>query len=260
VQENKKFWIEQAKRYKNNTNAVNFDYNAEELELINIKKLLQDNKVICDMGCGNGKTIFHMLKNGIKSKFYGIDFTREMIENALRQKDILQYKDASFYNISATDSSLKDKFDFQFDTVYSKRLLINLKGKDKYKAIKNIHQILKDDGTYIMVENFIEPLDNINSVRKSLDLERIKVHHFNEYLNKDFLNEISKYFIIQKKIDFNSFYYFISRTFNALLSQTEVPSYDTDINRLAIEISKKNNFSFKGYSPQVIYVLKKRAQ
>ncbi len=257
MQDNKQFWDNQADAYRDKVKAVNFDFNAEELELQSLTQLLQDNQKICDIGCGNGQTIFHMIKNNIKSEFYGIDFTKGMIDIAIEQKNKHHYKNATFYNMSATNSLVKEKFDFQFDTIYSKRLLINLKGDDKYSALDNIYHMLKDNGRYIMIENFNEPLQNINHVREFLNLDTIKVHHFNEYLNEDFLNTIGGRFMIERKIDFNSLYYFISRIFNAALSEEQTPEYNTKINQIAIDISKQFNIPIKGYSPQVIYVLKK---
>lgn len=255
MQDNKEFWDKQAEIFKTDINAVNFDKNAENLELENIKKLLDNGKVICDMGCGNGRTIFHMLEEQIDSKFYGIDFTKGMIESANEYKTLNNHVNCEFFNYSATSSEILTLFEFQFDTVISKRLLINLKGESKYEAINNIYSILKNDGHYIMVENFIEPLERINNLRKVLKLDPIKVHQFNEYISEEtFFERIKDKFVVEKKIDFLSLYYFISRVFNAM---DEKPNYMSKINLTAVDITKAGIMPIEGYSPEVLYVLKK---
>ncbi len=258
MQHNKEFWDKQAELFASEVNAVNFDINAEELELLNIEKFLNNNEYICDIGCGNGRTIFHMINQGIKSKFYGIDFTKGMIDAAKERKVKLGCDNAEFFNLSATSPEINNLFDFKFDKVISKRLLINLKGKDKYKAIDNIYNLLKPNGTYIMIENFNKPLQNINDIRTKIGLDSIGVHEFNEYLDEDFLDKIKDKFTVEKKIDFLSLYYFISRIFNSALSEGKDPDYMAKINQVAVEISKLGlNINIKDYSPQVMYVLKK---
>lgn len=256
-QDNLNFWQEQAKKYQDNIGAVNFDKNGEELELFYLKKLLQNRETICDLGCGNGNTIFHMIKSGIKSEFHGIDITKGMIDIAIEQANSKNLKNVFFYNYSATSREISEKFSNKFETVISKRLLINIKGEQKKEAIKNIYNILKNNGTYIMIENFIEPLNKINEIRFTLQLDEIKVHPFNEYLDLEFIETLKQYFTIEKVIDFQSLYYFTSRIFNAAISDG-TPQYDSKLNQIAVEISKNfNDINFNGYSPEIIYILKK---
>jgi len=255
-QDNLRFWEEQASKYKTDVAAVNFDTQEENLEFHFLKNLLKNNKKICDFGCGNGRTIFNMIENGIQSEFHGVDITKGMINIANKKVKELNLKNTFFYNASATSKDIESLFDFKFDIVMSKRLLINIKGNNKYKAVNNIYNILDDNGLYIMIESFLEPLNKINHIREKLDLTKINVHHFNEYLDEKFLDSIKDKFIIEKIIDFESLYYFISRTFNAILSNGE-PEYNSKINQIAVEITKNSNINFSGYSPQVMYILKK---
>ncbi len=255
-QDNLLFWEEQASKYKDNVAAVNFDNQEENLEFHFLKNFLKSNQNICDLGCGNGRTIFSMIEQGIDSNFYGIDMTKGMIDIANKKLKELNYKNVSFYNLSATIDNLSDHFNTQFDTVLSKRLLINIKGDGKYKAIDNIHSLLKDGGIYIMIESFIEPLNRINEIRHKLNLATIHVHDFNEYLTSDFINNIKDKFVIEQIVDFESLYYFISRIFNAKLSEGQ-PDYNSHLNKLAVELSKYFNINISGYSPQLMYILKK---
>jgi ubiquinone/menaquinone biosynthesis C-methylase UbiE len=254
--EQKDFWKNQAKKFKSDAKAVNFDID-EELEIIFLEDYIIGKGVICDIGCGNGRTTIELAKKNKDSTFYGVDFIKEMIDAANNLKQKQNIKNVFFYQADASSKDLSRLFDFKFDKIITKRLLINLKGKSKYKAIKNIHSILKENGTYIMVECFLEPLREINKIRKNLNLDKIEIKFFNEYLTFNLFEEIKDYFDVQKKIDFLSLYYFISRIFNAYLSKGE-PDYLSPINKLAVELTKKGTNPIQGFAPEIIFILKKR--
>lgn len=253
----KDFWRNQAKEYKFDVKAVNFDPLEEELELYFLENLIGDEELIFDMGCGNGRTLLELAKKKKKSNFLGVDFVEEMIAIAQEQKKSLDVSNVDFYVADASSEKIKKMFPSKFDKVITKRLLINLKGENKFKAIENIHSVLKEKGTYIMIECFIEPLNRINQIRKGLNLEEIKVKSFNEYLRFEFLKEISDLFIIKNKTDFESQYYFISRIYNAYLSEGK-PDYYAPINKLAVELTKMGVSGEGGYSPEIIFVLEKK--
>ena len=252
----KDFWEEQGRKYKDNIRAVNFDPLLEELEFFFLEKIIKGGEIVCDVGCGNGRTLLQLAQAYKDSTFYGVDFAESMIEVANKRKNALGIKNVYFHRIDATSEKLKSMFEFKFDTVITKRLLINLKGKDKFKVIENIYAILKDGGTYLMVECFTEPLNRVNKVRKELGLDEIKIKFFNEYLSYEFLESIGDRFVIENKIDFGSLYYFISRIFNAYLSEGE-PDYYSPINKLALRLTKMGVIPIDGFSPEIIFVLKK---
>lgn len=251
------FWEQQAKKYGSDVKAVNFDPVSEELEVGIIKKMIGENEVVCDLGCGNGLTLLEIAKDREKSTFYGMDFIADMISSANQLKEKAGLNNLSFSQADASSEALADDIGIKFDKVITKRLLINLKGDKKYNAIKSIYNMLKPGGTYIMVECFLEPLQAINEIRGLLDLEEIKVKDFNEYLSLETMQKVEELFSIEEKIDFQSLYYFISRVFNAFLSDGN-PSYDAEINMLAADLIKKGVNPVSGYSPEVIYVLKKK--
>lgn len=252
----KDFWEEQALKYKDSVKAVNFDPLAEELELNTIDSLIKDKQSVCDLGCGNGLLLLHLAKKFPLNKFYGFDFSDSMIENANNLKKEHNLDNVEFKVFDLTQNII-DIIDIKFDVVITKRLLINLKGETKFKAIHNINNLLKKEGTYIMFECFIEPLDKINEIRKLLNLKEIEVKFFNEYLNYNFIEEISDIFSVKDKKDFGSLYYFISRIFNAYLSEGEA-SYNAPINELAVNLSKKGFNPISGYSPEIMYIFEKK--
>jgi len=255
----KKFWDKQARKHKGSVIAVNFDPLMEELEYFSLEQFINPKETICDIGCGNGLTLLRLAQKYGDSVFYGIDFSEEMIKIARSKKKTLRLKNINFYVGNIIDGDTVDMFDFSFDKIITKRLLINLRGKNKQKAICNISRMLKKDGSYLMVECFIEPLKRINEIRKKLELQKIRVKKFNEYLALKPLKRITKeYFMVEKEIDFGSLYYFTSRIYNAYLSKGK-PDYFADINKIAVEVTKhkKHRDIISGYSPEKMLVLSK---
>ena len=256
---NEKFWDGQAKKYKDSVTAVNFDPLMEELERHFIEKFMRNNESVCDLGCGNGLTLLELAKKFPASVFYGVDSSAEMIKVAEDKKRASSLKNIHFYTADAAGKNMRRIFDFRFDKILTKRLLINLKGRKKAKAVQNIHFLLKKRGMYIMIECFLEPLQKINGLRKGLELEEIKVKSFNEYLTSGVFNNITKgYFSAVEELDFGSLYYFTSRIYNAWLSKGK-PDYFSEINKLAVEVTKykPEDKIVQGYSPEKMIILRK---
>ena len=252
----KDFWNQQAEKFSAGVGAVNFDPVGDELAPWLSEKLIGDNEVVCDMGCGNGHTLLYLASKKKKSIFYGVDFAENMIKVANETKEKEGRSNAHFFVCDVKSKAVPGLFDFRFDKIITKRLLINLKGESKYEAIKDVHAMLKDNGTYIMMECFLEPLQRINDIRGKLGLDEIKVKEFNEYLSSDFLERVKDLFRLEKIIDHESLYYFISRVFNASLSNGN-PDYHAPINKLAVELVKMGITPMSGYSPEVTALLKK---
>lgn len=251
----KAFWEDQAERLKEDVKAVNFDPILDELENFFLDQLISDNDVVCDLGCGTGRASIYLAQKKPNCLFYGVDFASNMIKVADEQKEKLNITNVHFRQHDATDD-LSSLFDLKFDKIISKRLLINLKGENKLKTIKNIYSILKDSGKLILIECFIEPLSKINDIRRKLNLNEIIIKSFNEYLSFEFFNTINEYFSIDQKIDCGSLYYFISRVFNAALSEG-TPDYFAPMNLLAAQLIRLGVNPIEQYSPEMIFLLKK---
>jgi len=243
----RKFWDKQAEKHDSNVNAVNFDIMANELELFYLDRYIGGPANLIDLGCGNGDTLFYLAKRHPSTEFVGIDFSQNMIDIANRQKELEKLTNVNFVCKDIT----KDLSEYKntFNIALSKRLFINLPSSIHKKVINNIYSIVNPwFGKLFLIECFIEPLDRINIIRKSLGLSDIVVHDFNEYLSIGFFNEIKEWFVVNQKIDFNSFFYFISRVFN------DGGSYTSRINKLATKLSKENRF-MGGFSPEIMFIM-----
>jgi SAM-dependent methyltransferase len=256
--EGKDFWNEQARKYGKDVRAVNFDPVGDGLAPQQLERLVPDGAAVCDLGCGNGRALLDIAANRPNGRFVGCDFSEEMITTAKQSCVQSGLANVSFRLFDATDSEPPADLVGKFDMVLTKRLLINVKGQAKRRAAANVHAMLRSDGIYVMMECFISPLERVNDIRELVGLNRIKVKPFNEYLSDDaFNNTIVDLFDVIEVIDYKSLYYFISRVFNARLSDGE-PRYDAPINLLAAQLVKDGINPMQGYSPEVTYVLRRK--
>lgn len=252
----KEFWEQQAIEHGDAVAAVNFDPIQENLVTTLLEELVPDGLAVADMGCGNGKALIELAGTRPKGTFAGYDFAENMVRVAEARRQSLGLTNVSFACADATEP-LPAGAAGRFDMVLAKRLLINVKGPHKRVALQNVADMLKPGGTYIMVECFDAPLQRINAIRVSLGLDPIIVRAFNEYVPDAFLDDVKELFSIERLIDRGSLYYFISRIFNAHLSDGK-PKYDAPINQLAGRLVSDGVYPMTGYSPEVTYVLKKR--
>ena len=255
---NKDFWEKQATKYKDNVCAVNFDSLEEDLEFFFLDKLIDDGITVCDIGCGNGRTIIELAQKKKNTFFCGVDFSPNMIDVANEQKKKLDIHNVDFCVADATCEDLSYMLP-KSDITLAKRLLINIEDKNLHQAIRNIYSSLKCGGQYIMVECFSEPLQRINNIRKELKLSQIKTKSFNRYLTFDFLEskQLKELFVLNKILDFESSYYYMSRIYNAFLSDGE-PDYFDPINKLTVNLIKKGFVLINGYGPEQIIILEKK--
>lgn len=253
----KEFWEKQALAYGEDVAAVNFDPLEDKFAAALLEQLIPDGQRVADLGCGNGRTLVDLSRSRPRGEFVGYDYAENMVRVAEQVCSATARANVRFYCFDARSTTLPDGARGGFDIVIGKRILINVKGTDKRQVLRNVYDMLRDDGTFIMIECFIEPLQRINDIRAALGLEQILVRPFNEYLTQEFLGAVQAHFIIDRIIDAGSLYYFISRIFNAYLSEGK-PDYFAPINELACKLVLSGIRPMQGYAPEVTYVLKKR--
>ncbi|SMC40296.1 class I SAM-dependent methyltransferase [Sporomusa malonica] len=246
------YWNEQAIQYKESPLATTPDIIAFEMEINVILKELKDGQTVLNIGCGNGvKDIEYCRHRNIDLK--GIDFSQEMIEIAKSQSKItnelkgrLQFEHGDV---------LKLKEPHTYDVVVTNRCLINLENDEQHiKAISNIYDTLVKNGVFLMLECTQQGLININNVRKEFGLEEIKERWHNKYLDEDkILNYVKTKFTSVKVNNFNSTYFLISRTLNALMAkQSGEINYTSDINQYASKLPPLGEFA-----PLKLFILQK---
>lgn len=228
---------------------------VRDLSINEIKKYIKRNSNVIDIGCGDGFCTFQFLDKKIKS-IKGIDFSSSSIKNAnkfkkaLRLKKKITFEEGDVLNLS--------KYYNNFDNVITIRCLINLGNQKKhFLALEEISKTLKKNGTYIMCENFVENLKNLNKIRKTLKLEKINVRWHNKYINFEKFKEYAENKLKFKVMEINNFassYYFLTRVVKPFLY---------NLHKRKIEYNDKFNIlssnfeAFGEFSPMKIVILKK---
>ena len=134
-----KFWDKQAKRFDDSEKQ--FEHATQQL-IAGTKEYLNANDNVLDFGCATGtKTL--KLADGIKH-IHGVDFSNEMISEAIKKKNNLNVTNVSFSQGTIFNNEL-EKSSFEKIIAYS---IIHLL-EESEKVIQRIHELLKPGGLFI---------------------------------------------------------------------------------------------------------------
>jgi ubiquinone/menaquinone biosynthesis C-methylase UbiE len=219
------------------------DLIAKQLEIDAILKYAQDGLNVLDAGCGNGITAISVAQK-YNVDITAFDFSEKMIEEAKKQLK----KRKLIGTISFLQGDLMDlsQFPDTFDLIYTERALINLPDwRTQKRVIGNIIDHLAAGGTFVMCENSLDGLNEMNKLRASVGLDEIEPPWHNRYFVDDELESLSIRGCKLESIEyFTSTYYFLSRVVNAFLASSEgrSPEYDSPINKLALDLPVIGNY------------------
>lgn len=124
------------------------------------------------------------------------------------------------------------------------------------KALSKIAKVIKNNGHYIGIENFLEGQNKMNTVRKEMKLSEIPIRWHNLFFKEEqFAENIKENFNLVDTKNFSSSYYFATRIIYSKMCQMkgETPDYNHEIHQLAIDLPSIGNFS-----PIKCIILKKR--
>lgn len=240
IQDIEKFWNDRAEL---GPEAGTYDLVLKQLEINAIAGYVRDGMRVLDAGCGNGITAIELARRH-QINLLGIDIAEKMMvaASAMAANKRLKGSVAFQRGDVRSLSGLRGKFDL----IYTERVLINLPDwPSQLQAIKNIIELLRENGLYLMCESSQDGLDGINSLRKQLGLEVINPPWHNRYLRD---HEITQAMIPGGRLVeinyFTSTYYFLSRIVNAWLAAQEGkdPDYNAPVNQLALHLPPKGKF------------------
>ena len=210
----KNYWNSRAKEFKLLPTATTRDIYLREIEAAKLIKVLHKlnlprNTRILDVGCGDGVSVLKLAKEFPFFKFTGIDYSKNMIENARKHLGLNPNKNVSFKVVDIINL----KNNVKYDIILSDRCLINLNSLELQRtAVNNIAKCLNIDGYYIAIENFVEGNDNLNSIRRFLGLPDIQIRWHNLFFcEENFLDIAKDLFNSIRFIDFLSSYYILTR-------------------------------------------------
>lgn len=248
----KEHWDEMAKKGHLSTQP---DFNIRELEIKLIKSYLNKEDCILDVGCGTGFSSANYSE--IVKEILGIDYAKNMIEIAKEEFKNVHNCKFEVQNILDKKFCLKNKN--KFNKIISTRCLINLENFDEQKfAIKNIHDMLKKKGSYLMLEGWENGRRNLNKLRKKYDLPIVEKKWFNiTFEDEKLYPYLEKYFSIEDEKYFDM-YYLVSRIIHPIFVKPGEPQFNHQLN----EIGKKLNLDYygkiNGISLNKLIVLRKK--
>lgn len=217
------------------------DLIAKELEIRELSKHMKDARYVLDFGCGDGTTAIELARTHPMS-ILGIDFSEQMIEQA-RKKPTVNLRGCVGFEVGDVHS-LKAHQKL-YDYIYTERMLINLPSWESQKeAIYTIFEHLTPGGRYVMCENSMDGLTNLNKARVSIGLSVITSPSHNLYINDSDIEGVMYPGVILEGInDYSSTYYFISRVVNAWQAKQQgiEPNYDAPINKLTLDLPPIGN-------------------
>jgi ubiquinone/menaquinone biosynthesis C-methylase UbiE len=207
-----------------------------------------DAKVL-DVGCGDGQTLFALASEFPSLKFHGIDFSSEMISSArgalaMQAEGLKQRINFALGDVRNLDTALERQ---QFSVIISNRCLINLNTADEqYHALRQIAAHLTAGGLYLGTENFIGGQNELNQLRRTMNLPEIAVRWHNVFFEEsEFMAKAREIFQIAELINFSSAYYYVTRVVYSALChlQGEQPDYEHPIHKVAMNLPSFGNFS-----------------
>lgn len=250
------YWEEQAQTYKDSGIATNPDTYSHRKELEVFRHYLQDSVRLLEFGCGNGLISRGILRHYELSEYMGVDYSPAMIaecdKSYLANRTAFKTPKVGY----AVGNVLTYQTSHPFDYVMTDRCLINLPSyEEQLSAVRNIHSALAPGGTFLMAECSNQSLANLNSVRAGYDLTPIPERWHNLYLDEErFLGEIRDLFTLESIDNFNSTYFLISRTLNAILTPPgEQADYLSPLNLAASRLPALGD-----YAPLKLFILKKK--
>lgn len=97
-----------------------------------------------EIGCGIGKTTYLLAKKYSKLKIIAIDYDKEQIQKAKKNKNLRSIK---FLQGDATSLKFKDS---SFDYVIESTVFHHI--EDYSRAINEVHRVLKKDGVFYLID------------------------------------------------------------------------------------------------------------
>ena len=210
------------------------------------RHLVRDGSFL-DVGCANGFCTINFASKNIP-EVVGIDYSEQMIKNAEMKRQSLpdHLKRRISFRVSEVLELEKDFKKDSFSQVLSKRVICNLTELElQKKAIRNIYNVLKPKGMFLLSEPTVLGLRNINRLRKMAGLEELIPPWHNLYIDEDTILPFAEgFFKLHKIVNFSSSYYLGSRLLYAFIAKKfhlEL-RHDSIFNRLSLIIPNFGNF------------------
>jgi len=193
MHDNKQHWQNWAKEYGTSIRATTMTETAKILEIDAFYRRIRDIclqdlniETVLEAGCGNGYNCIELAQRFPDLRFYGFDYTQEMIEMAQIRANAHGVQDrCRFVVADLLDLHSVIKIDQQYDIVITDRLLINLDTLEKQKkSLEILAMKVRPGGYLLMIENTLQAREQQNHLRGLFNLTERKQPPFNLFLDE----------------------------------------------------------------------------
>jgi SAM-dependent methyltransferase len=159
-----------------------YDKHLLSAEIALVKPLLSEGSRILDAGCGEGEgTVEYASVSGVQID--AVDFSRTRLDLARKRLHSCANVTLRFVDLLAPEGLRND-----YDHVISQRFLINLtEWPLQMQVLQNLIACLKPRGTLILLEGWQDGVDQLNWLRRELQMAPIPVRWHNLFLRQDTL-------------------------------------------------------------------------
>lgn len=228
-----------------------------QLEVENILPWLNKRKTVLEVGCGDA---VHTLRYARKArKLVALDVADSLIARARKRAKNEKIRNVEFVTESVLNLG-RVEFGTLFDCIISQRCLINLPDwRCQKNAILLLHELLKKDGILLLTEGFQRELDELNRLRRKVNLTKIMVVPYNRNLEREkFERFIKPCFSVEKVVDYGT-YLLLSRVYHPLAVSPKNPKHDSPLNEAAMRMAQIVSFpDVARYSYSLFYALRKK--
>jgi ubiquinone/menaquinone biosynthesis C-methylase UbiE len=172
------------RKYKTSNPLQRFFINRFLATIIREAKNINPKQVL-DAGCGEGFILDRLYKANIGTKLIGIDFSKQAIEIAKRERPHLDIRHGNIYELPFKDNT--------FDLVLCCEVLEHL--TDPEKALAEIQRVAKQ---YVILSVPNEPFFMLANFLRGKNWSRLgnDIEHIQHWSGKGFENFVSSKFII----------------------------------------------------------------
>lgn len=214
----KEHYKKEAKQHGLASTSTMADVITRQFEVDAILSYLKPGSKCLEVGCGNGAGSIAIAK-AKKLSMSCFDFSPDLV--ALAKKQLTKDVKGSITFKQGDVLELDEKN--MYDTVFTERCIINLlTWEDQQEALRRMSAALKKNGRLILIEAFLDGLEELNRARSELGLPEVPPAYHNLHLKKEL---VLKYLTTQKMVfveenNFLSTYFFGSRVLYPALART----------------------------------------
>lgn len=165
---------------------------------------------VLEIGCGASDNAIYYMK--ACNKYFGVEVVDDFVELSNQKITDQEIKNATIVHSDGYSYICENEIDA--DILITQRFIINLKDRETQLSF---FQKIKENSTnknlkVVICEGFEDDLNRLNNLRKIAGLGKINVADYNNFFDKDFIEDVLK--LGFKKLDEKNFntYFFISRT------------------------------------------------